>query len=61
MTGGHYDTATLNFLLYAYATGAVTWISQDPYYASAIGLVMTLVTFPIVLLLRKFLFRRNEV
>lgn len=60
MTGGEYNTSTLSFLLYAYATGAVKTISQDIYYASAVGLVMTLITFPIVLLLRKFLNRREE-
>ena len=60
MTGGAYNTASLSFLLYGYATGAVTTISQDIYYASAIGLVMTVMTFPIVLVLRKFLYREEK-
>lgn len=60
MTGGDYNTATLSFLLYGYATGAVQSISQDIYYASAIGLTMTLVTFPIVLVLRKVLYREDK-
>lgn len=60
MTGGDYNTATLSFLLYGYATGAVQSISQDIYYASAIGLVMTIVTFPIVLVMRKFLYREGK-
>jgi len=60
MTGGDYNTATLSFLLYGYATGAVQSISQDIYYASAIGLVMTAVTFPIVLVLRKVLYREDK-
>lgn len=60
MTGGDYNTASLSFLLYGYATGAVQSISQDIYYASAIGLVMTAVTFPIVLVLRKVLYREDK-
>ncbi len=60
MTGGDYNTATLSFLLYGYATGAVKSISQDIYYASAIGLTMTAITFPIVLVLRKVLYREDK-
>ena len=57
MTGGDYNTSTLAFLFYGYATGAVLGISQDIYYASAVGLIMTILTFPIVLLVRKALDR----
>ena len=60
MTGGANKTATLAFLLYGYATGAVDGMSQDIYFASAIGLVMTVVTFPIVLILRKFLYKDEK-
>ena len=60
MTQGEYNTQTLSFLLYGYATGAVPTISQDMYYASAIGLVMTAITFPIVLVLRKVLYREGK-
>lgn len=60
MTGGEYGTSTLSFLLYGYATGAVSTISQDIYYASAIGLVMTVITFPLVMLLRWFLNRSEK-
>lgn len=59
MTQGQYGTSTLSFLLYGYATGAVPSLGQDIYYASAIGLVMTLVTFPIVVILRKILNRQE--
>ncbi len=59
MTQGAYETSTLSFLLYGYATGAVPSLGQDIYYASAIGLVMTLVTFPIVIVLRKLLNRQE--
>ena len=60
MTQGEYNTQTLSFLLYGYATGAVPTISQDIYYASAIGLVMTVITFPIVLVLRKVLYGEGK-
>ncbi len=59
MTQGAYETSTLSFLLYGYATGAVPTVGQDIYYASAIGLVMTLVTFPLVIFLRKLLNRQE--
>lgn len=60
MTRGEYETQTLSFLLYGYATGAVQTISRDVNYASAIGLVMTIVTFPIVLVLRHVLYRESK-
>lgn len=60
LTNGEYNTSTLNFLLYGYSTGAVSWMSQDIPYASAIGFCMTVVTFPIVLVLRHFLDKRSE-
>ncbi len=63
MTNGKYGTSTLSFLLYGYATGAVKGegaIYQDIYYASAIGMVMTLITFPLVLLLRKVIFKEEK-
>ncbi len=60
MTKGDYNTSTLSFLLYKYATGAVPGSTRDPYFASAVGLLMTVVTFPIVLLLRKVLFRDEK-
>lgn len=61
MTGGEHNTQSLAFLLYAYATGVVGTIPQDIYYASALGLVMTIITFPIVLLMRWLLNRRESV
>ena len=60
MTGGAYNTSTLAFLLYAYGTGAVGTIQQDIYFASALGLVLTLITFPLVVLLRKVIFRERD-
>ncbi len=61
MTRGEYNTVTLSFLLYAYATGVIpSIVSQDYYLASAIGLLMTIITFPIVLMLRKVLYREDK-
>lgn len=61
MTRGTNKTATLAFLLYGYATGAVEPnITQDIYFASAVGLMMTIVTFPIVLVLKKVLFKDEK-
>lgn len=60
MTRGGYNTSSLAFLLYSYGTGAVGSIPQDIYYASALGLIMTAITFPIVVLLRKVLFREEK-
>ncbi len=58
MTGGDNGTKTLSFTLYSLATGVAG--SQDTYLAAAIGMVMTLVVFPLVLLLRKVIFREEK-
>lgn len=57
MTGGRNNTQTLAFILYGHATGAAPGLTQDIYYASAIGMVMTLIAFPLVILIRKLMLR----
>lgn len=59
MTPNNTDTFSLTYVLYSYATG-VGYYGQDIYYASAVGLVMTLVTFPLVILMRKLLNKVQE-
>ncbi len=54
MTPNNTETFTLSYVLYCRATG-VGGLGQDIYYASAIGLVMSIITFPIVLILRRIL------
>ncbi len=58
MTKGNYGTRTLAFSLYSLATGVGG--SKDTYLAAAIGTVMTLITFPLVLLIRKVIFREGK-
>ena len=54
-------TSTLSFLMYAYTAGLPFLGNiQDMYYASTIGLIMTLMTFPIVLILRRFIFKEEK-
>lgn len=59
MTSKNTETFSLSYVLYSYATG-VGFYGQDIYYASAIGLVMTLITFPLVILMRKLLNKVQE-
>lgn len=59
MTPNNTETFSLSYVLYSYATG-VGFYGQDIYYASAIGLVMTLITFPLVILMRKLLNKVQE-
>lgn len=59
MTPNNTETFSLSYVLYSYATG-VGFYGQDIYYASAVGLVMTLITFPLVILMRKLLNKIQE-
>lgn len=59
MTPNNTETFSLSYILYSYATG-VGFYGQDIYYASAVGLVMTLITFPLVILMRKLLNKIQE-
>ncbi len=59
MTKGKNDTSTLSFKLYSLATGA-EGMSQDTNLAAAIGMVMTIVVFPIILLIRKVIFKEEK-
>ncbi len=53
-TKGANGTMTLSYLLYALVTGMGK--SKDLYYASAVGIVMTLAVFPIALLIKHFVY-----
>ena len=53
-TKGHYGTMTLSYKLYSLVSGVNG--SQDLHYASAIGILMTLITLPIVFLVRHVLY-----
>ncbi len=53
-TQGAGNTETLSYILYCYATG-MGGKTQDIYYASALGLCMTVVTLPLVIILRNVL------
>ncbi len=58
MTKGANDTKTLAFTLYSLATGVAG--NKDTYLAAAIGMVMTLFVFPLVLLIRKVIFKEDK-
>lgn len=53
-TKGSDGTMTLSYLLYALVSGEGK--TKDLYYASAVGLVMTLMVFPIALLIKHFIY-----
>lgn len=53
-TKGANGTMTLSYMLYALITGLGK--SKDLYYASAVGIVMTLLVFPITLLVKHFVY-----
>lgn len=60
MTPNNPETFTLSYILYSYATG-VGFYGRDIYYASAVGMVMTVVSFPLVIWMRKLLNKVEEV
>lgn len=53
-TKGGVGTMTLSYLLYALVSGVGK--SQDLYYASAVGVVMTVVVFPITMLVKHLVY-----
>ena len=53
-TQGSYGTMTLSYLLYALVSGVGK--AKDLYYASAVGIVMTLIVFPIAMLIKHFVY-----
>jgi len=58
-TQGAGNTETLSYILYCYATG-MGGKTQNIYYASALGMCMTIFTLPLVVFLRKLLNRIQE-
>lgn len=59
MTKKDANTHTLAFKLYSLATGVGG--NRDTYLAAAIGMVMTIIVFPIILLIRKVIFKEEKV
>ena len=53
-TKGEKGTMTLSYLLYALVSGEGK--TRDLYYASAVGIMMTLVVFPIAMLIKHFIY-----
>ena len=58
-TKGANGTMTLSFYIYQLVSGAGTG-RQDVYLASAIGVLMTVVSFPLALLVKKFVYGKEE-
>ena len=57
-TKGNYQTTTLSFELYRLVGGINC--TQDLHYASAVGMTMTVVVFPLVMLIRWWIYGRKE-
>ena len=55
-TKGANGTMTLAFLLYRYVVGSDLGVTQDLYYVSAVGLIMTLMVFPIAMLIKHIVY-----
>ena len=58
-TNGRFGTKTLSFLLYQLVAG-VDGMPQNLEYAAALGLLMTAITFPIVLIAKKWLYSEKK-
>lgn len=56
---GDYNTMTLSFYIYQLVSGAGTG-EQDLYLASALGIVMTAISFPIAMLVRKITYGKED-
>ncbi len=57
-TKGSYNTTTLSFELYRLVGGINC--TQDLHYASAVGMSMTVIVFPLVLFIRWWIYGRKE-
>ena len=57
-TKGQYGTTTLAFQIYNLVSGVNGY--KDLYYASAIGITMTVVMFPMVMLLKRIVFNEEK-
>ena len=53
-------TMTLAFYIYQLVSGVGNGGQQDVYLASAIGVIMTLISFPLALLVRKLVYGKEE-
>ena len=58
-TKGTNNTMTLSFYIYQLVSGAGTG-KQDVYLASAIGVIMTVISFPLALLVKKFVYGKED-
>ena len=58
-TKGTNGTMTLAFYIYQLVSGAGTG-QQDVYLASAVGVIMTVISFPLALLVRKLVYGKGE-
>lgn len=58
-TKGTNGTMTLSFYIYQLVSGAGTG-QQDVYLASAIGVIMTAISFPLALIVRKVVYGKEE-
>ena len=58
-TKGTNGTMTLAFYIYQLVSGAGTG-RQDVYLASAVGVIMTVISFPLALLVRKLVYGKEE-
>lgn len=58
-TKGTNGTMTLSFYIYQLVSGAGTG-KQDVYLASAIGVIMTAISFPLALIVRKVVYGKEE-
>lgn len=57
-TKGQYGTTTLSFQIYNLVSGVNGY--KDLYYASAIGITMTVIMFPMVMVLKRLLFNEGK-
>ena len=57
-TKGQYGTTTLSFQIYNLVSGVNGY--KDLYYASAIGITMTVIMFPMVMVLKRLVFNEGK-
>ena len=59
-TKGANGTMTLSFYIYQLVSGVGTGGKQDVYLASAIGVIMTIISFPLALLVKKLVYGKED-
>ena len=59
-TKGAYETTTLSYYIFSLVAGGAIGGQQNLYLASAIGLIMTIISFPLAMIVKRIVYGRDK-